>query len=72
MLAELTKNNIIIKQIIMSMALVHKEVPDFHLNIVSPDKPIKELIDLINSFNLTNNLIFSSLDKNISHYFCNT
>ena len=71
MLAELTENNII-KQIIMSMALVHKEVPNFQLNIVSQDKPIKELIDLINSFNLTNNIIFSPLDKNISHYLHNT
>ena len=71
LLAELTENNII-KQIIISMALVHKEVPNFQLNIVSPDKPIKELIDLINSFNLTNNIIFSPLDKNISHYFRNT
>ena len=56
----------------MSMALVHKEVPNFQLNIVSQDKPIKELIDLINSFNLTNNIIFSPLDKNISLYFRNT
>jgi len=71
MLGELNATQII-NPIITSMSNVFKEVPTAKLNVFSPDKPSKEIIDLIKDLNITDNIIFTPLDENISDYLSNT
>ena len=71
MLGELNATQII-NPIIKSMSNVFKEAPTAKLNVFSPDKPSKELIDLIKDLNITDNIIFNPLHENISDYLSNT
>ena len=60
-----------INEFILSMTFLQKSVPNFQLNIFSPDQSIEDLNSLINNLNLTRNIFFTPFQK-ISNYFMNT